>query len=1549
MIAGAETCDQGGGNVTPGDGCSATCTGEIGWTCTGTPSTCVTTCGDTFLAGTEQCDDGGILPGDGCSATCTLECGNGTLGANEQCDDGGRVNGDGCSASCTFEVSCAAGETLVQIHSTDVPKAIPDNTPAGISSNAVVPAGTLGAVRKVSVGIGSLTHSYIGDIALSLASPSTKRRSLMLNRGAEGDNLVRTRFEDTAASSITAVVAANAPFIGVFRPEQTLSDAAGYLGENAVGTWSLRAIDSATDDTGSIINWTLSMCVNPTAACGNGILDLGEECDTSGASATCTATCQQIDGCGDGNLDAGEFCDDDNVTSGDGCSATCQPDITCAAGQTPVVLFNNTSVAIPDNNTTGVSSPIAVATAGAVKKVQVTVGSLTHANTQHVDLSLVSPATTTRNVSDDNNTSTVGANYRGTTLADTATTLVTATAQLNPYTGLFRPEATLSTTAGTDFLNQNALGTWNLRAVDDTTATTGTLDSWALGLCLDTVTFCGNGVTDVGEECDTAGASATCSATCRLLDGCGDGNLDVGESCDDDNLVSGDGCSSTCQLEITCAAGETLVTGANSATFAIPDGNPTGISSPITLAVPGAVTKVVAVINNVTHSANVDVDMFLIGPSSLNRELSTDQSGANYISTYFDDTATTAITAGSSPYTGRFRPEATISSTVGTDFRAQNGAGTWTLQVIDDAAVAVGSLNGWSLALCVNPTAAYCGDGIVQATEECDTMGASVTCSGSCQLLDGCGDGNIDAGEFCDDNNVANGDGCSAACQLEITCAPGQLAVTGINSTSFAIPDNNPTGISSPITLATPGAVTKVVAAVNSLTHGFNVDVDMFLIGPGGLNRELSTDQSGANYSSTYFDDAAATLITAGSAPYSGRFRPETTISTTTGTDFRSQNGAGSWILRVIDDASGGVGTLNSWSLALCVDPAAPYCGDGLVQATEECDTMGASATCSGSCQLLDGCGDGNIDAGEYCDDNNVASGDGCSATCQPDITCAVGQTPVVLFNNTSVAIPDNNTTGVSSSIVVATAGSVKKVQVTVGSVTHANTQHVDLSLISPATTTRNVSDDNNTSTVGANYRGTVFADAATTLVTATAQLNPYTGLFRPEATLSTTVGTDFLNQNALGTWNLRAVDDTTATTGTLDSWALALCLDTVTFCGNGVIDAGEECDTSGPTATCSAACQLLDGCGDGNIDAGELCDDNNIVSGDGCSSTCQPDITCAAGETPVILSNTTAVAIPDTNSGAISLITQPTPGVVRKVIPTINITHPAAGDLDIVLVSPVGPQRNLSDDNGAGANYVATTFSDTATTAITAGAAPFTGTFLPEETLSNAAGFGGVSGAGAWALKVGDDTTTNTGTINRWTLALCIDTTVTAVCGNGFVEAAETCDDGNTTAGDGCSTTCQVELSCPVGQLPVLVTSTNALTIIPDGDTATGVTTPIAIAATGTVRSAVAVLNSLPHAFGGDLDIYLQSPLGTQRALTLDISGANFFSTMFSDAAAAALPATAGHRGRFRPAQTISGASPGSGFAGEGSAGIWNLRTFDDDPIGVGLLGRWTLGLCVE
>ena len=63
------------------------------------------------------------------------------------------------------------------------------------------------------------------------------------------------------------------------------------------------------------------------------------------------------------------------------------------------------------------------------------------------------------------------------------------------------------------------------------------------------------------------------------------------------------------------------------------------------------------------------------------------------------------------------------------------------------------------------------------------------------------------------------------------------------------------------------------------------------------------------------------------------------------------------------------------------------------------------------------------------------------------------------------------------------------------------------------------------------------------------------------------------------------------------------------TFCGNGSLDPGEQCDDGvGNSDTTPDACRTNCGfarCGDGIIDMAEQCDDGNIQSGDGCSTLC--------------------------------------------------------------------------------------------------------------------------------------------------------------------------------------------------------------------------------------------------------------------------------------------------------------------------------------------------------
>jgi len=151
-------------------------------------------------------------------------------------------------------------------------------------------------------------------------------------------------------------------------------------------------------------------------------------------------------------------------------------------------------------------------------------------------------------------------------------------------------------------------------------------------------------------------------------------------------------------------------------------------------------------------------------------------------------------------------------------------------------------------------------------------------------------------------------------------------------SPNLAIPDN---GCATPncatSTIAVSGylgnvATANITVTVN-ITHTYDADIDMFLTASDGSILELSTDNggSGDNYTNTVFSDAGATNITTGTAPFTGTYKPEGTLtaacsSTPTVATFNaigagSLNPNGNWTLKVCDDVGADVGTLLSWSI----------------------------------------------------------------------------------------------------------------------------------------------------------------------------------------------------------------------------------------------------------------------------------------------------------------------------------------------------------------------------------------------------------------------------------------------------------------------------------------------------------------------------------------------------------------------------------------------------------------------------------------------------------
>jgi subtilisin-like proprotein convertase family protein len=138
----------------------------------------------------------------------------------------------------------------------------------------------------------------------------------------------------------------------------------------------------------------------------------------------------------------------------------------------------------------------------------------------------------------------------------------------------------------------------------------------------------------------------------------------------------------------------------------------------------------------------------------------------------------------------------------------------------------------------------------------------------------------------------------------------------------------------------------------------------------------------------------------------------------------------------------------------------------------------------------------------------------------------------------------------------------------------------------------------------------------------------------------------------------------------------------------------------------------------------------------------------------------------------------------IARITVSLHLSHTSDADLDISLIGPDGTIIDLSSDNGATFDdygldcTTRTTFSDAAATSITAASAPFSGTFRPEQALSNFVGKVGSQANGTWTLRIADDTAGGVGTLHCWSLFIA---QAAGVDGSG---QCESCPENRTIAG---------------------------------------------------------------------------------------------------------------------------------------------------------------------
>jgi subtilisin-like proprotein convertase family protein len=194
-------------------------------------------------------------------------------------------------------------------------------------------------------------------------------------------------------------------------------------------------------------------------------------------------------------------------------------------------------------------------------------------------------------------------------------------------------------------------------------------------------------------------------------------------------------------------------------------------------------------------------------------------------------------------------------------------------------------------------------------------------------------------------------------------------AVTRTHSPVVPIPDDNAAGVASTLEVANPGRIKDLDVRINSITHPWVGDLRIDLTGPDGTTVTLAEhpggpDNGGDNFTNTVFNDDVAPNISAGTAPYTGNFRPQNDQLSR----FDGKRQQGTWTLRVSDRREAATGTLASWgtqtSRAACdFDRTAP---DTTIDARPP-NPSGSDAASFGFSSSEDGAGfECMLDAGPY-------------------------------------------------------------------------------------------------------------------------------------------------------------------------------------------------------------------------------------------------------------------------------------------------------------------------------------------------------------------------------------------------------------------------------------------------------------------------------------------------------------------------------------------------------------------------------------------------------
>jgi subtilisin-like proprotein convertase family protein len=389
------------------------------------------------------------------------------------------------------------------------------------------------------------------------------------------------------------------------------------------------------------------------------------------------------------------------------------------------------------------------------------------------------------------------------------------------------------------------------------------------------------------------------------------------------------------------------------------------ITSQINLSSLGTIFNIEVTLD-ITHSFVGDLDVFLVSPSGRSVELFTGVGGQYndfHNLTLSDSAARSISTIGFNdvPYTGTWKPEGHLS-----DFGGEDAAGIWTLVVTDTDQADEGTLNSWSLSVTSGEVFRTTDDqgnyefdslapGSYTIREEpkpgwvqippADTGIPAATWNGSgwdvvVEATDDFSDPvpdsrrnvkNVDFGNYAPTGSISGYvyrdlDASATKTPTEPGLAgwtvfldannngildTGTVDTTVSSTSAEAI--NNTFTVESKLYVGATTTISDIDVTLD-ITHTFDGDLSAYLVSPSGTRVKLFSNigSSGDNFQGTSFDDGALQSITAGTAPFSGAFKPAELLAA-----FNGENSLGFWTLEIKDSTPADNGSLNTWSLTI--------------------------------------------------------------------------------------------------------------------------------------------------------------------------------------------------------------------------------------------------------------------------------------------------------------------------------------------------------------------------------------------------------------------------------------------------------------------------------------------------------------------------------------------------------------------------------------------------------------------------------------------------------